>query len=800
VVIVWADIDAALRIIKAAQVEHMNDTLWVIGTETMDAGRRLTAVNDINVIKLTISDISVHELVNHLNGIGYQSKLNNVWIRDFWMAFGLCPEFEPKPPGCFNMAPSGFILPKNRHENVIASVYTLAYGLHDFLQCNASSCNTSLIREPFDYERFRTLLTRSGNKFRVPGSDMVIEFNKEGDVTVNAYNFQLIAGKQGSIQIGHWFGKSRLISIDEEIWSKYNITRPNATCAFPCQPGTYRYSGSSVCCWECILCPNDEISSKENARSCKRCREIEVPNAKHDSCVKLTDTRLSIESSTGQTVMALSLMGFLAATFVLCVFIRYWETPVVKSSSREMTVIQLVSMMLLFCYPILHVTQANIVTCIMRKILFGSLHTLILAFLLIKTYRLFHIFQPRQFLKISKFYQNKFQVMTSFLFVALLLLVLTAWYYNNLPRVSLHVSKEEMAYVYYCGENEDILLYSIVGYIILLSLASGFMAFRTRRLPSNFKEAEYIWLAMFTCCLAWIIMFPLYSTQQQHVKPLVVIGVNGASTLIMLLVLYGYKIRIILFKPHFNSHEHFSKLAANATVSTFLKDVDPQARRSIVPSASQRQSVISFDFDGMFDEYQKQKTRKETLKESFRHFPRTLRLSRRSSKPSSKTPGSTIKRRDKKQQSKILKIKKKNRTLQHPKKKPGMPPKSLSFDESRVFAHAGGKEISHKEFFIDIEDGTRFTNSRSASNVSLINVKNNASNTNNQSKSGSNLISQLKDIKKRMHSQSNDNTTTADQSKDEHNKTNQSEDNSQVNGYTNGLVDGTNLESFDTFV
>lgn len=158
--------------------------------------------------------------------------------------------------------------------------------------------------------------------------------------------------------------------------------------------------------------------------------------------------------------------------------------------------------------------------------------------------------------------------MTSFLLVAMVLLILTAWYYTHLPHVENHKVKQDnsnnnnyednnddvkqqqqqqqkiIGFIYHCGGHENIVLYCVIGYIIFLSLASGFMAFKARRLPSNFKEAQYIWLAMFIACLAWITLFPLHITQSYAKKPIMVIGVNGAVVACTLFVLYAYKVRL----------------------------------------------------------------------------------------------------------------------------------------------------------------------------------------------------------------------------------------------------------------
>ena len=793
VVILWADLDNAVAIIEATRGAGMNDTLWVLGTEAWAADQKLIEANS-TVIKLSISQLNIESYIKHLTKTTFQSHLNNTWIRQFWTQLGFCPEFGPFS-ACFPMKPSGNFLPTERTENVISAVYTLAYSLHRFLGCNDTQCNSSLT-EAFDYESFLKQIKRPGNRFQVPDSSMFVEFDSNGDVTVNSYTFDIYGGRKKTRTLGRWFNSQQQetysqnkypIQINKTVWRAYNPDEPSATCAFPCQPGTYKLPGLSACCWQCISCYLDEISSIVDAPNCQKCQHNEIPSDKHDRCIPLSDMRLSLRTGTGRVVLAFSILGFGATAFVLCVFVMYWDTPVVKSSSREISVIQLSCMMLLFAYPALHFVQTTTETCILRTVLFCSLHTLILAFILLKTYRLLRIFQPKRFSKISRFLHNKYQVMTSFLLVAVVLFILTGWYYSHLPHVELYAAKgggggetgmsaqekeeeTENGFIYHCGEHEDVVFYCVVAYIMLLSLASGFMAFKARRLPSNFREAQYIWLAMFTACLAWFTLFPLHITQSLDRKPVVVIGVNGAVVASTLLVLYAYKVHIVLFKPHLNSSEYFTKLAANATVATFLKEASVSSggiaspRQHSLQQTPQQQSVISFDFDSMFDEYKKSKTRTKSFKESFRHFPRTFRASTKrkrgntattnaeeptlSGEQSSSQKFSPTKTTKNEKEKRKRQFKVKNKTLQLADVKGrkrrddeanalkrSMPPKSISFDEGKAKSaslppsslttnttHSNNNKTSAPEFFMEFQEGgkTSIAGSRSGSNVSLI--------------------------------------------------------------------------------
>lgn len=222
-----------------------------------------------------------------------------------------------------------------------------------------------------------------------------------------------------------------------------------------------------------------------------------------------------------------------------------------------------------------------------------------------------------------------------------------------------------------------------------------------------------------------------------------------------------------MFKPHLNSPDHFSKLAINATVTTFLKDANPG---STTTARQLSQSVISFDFDSMFDEYKKSQSRTKSFKQSFKHFPRSFRASSKrkgGSKSSQQTTAEKKSYNDKnttasdknasaslsnatitpnvteKEKLKRL-LKAKNKTLQHQRddeiERYKMPPKSISFDEGKedknrplVFTTSIDRNHSNDnsnknqpaKFFIDFEDSSTKAStagSRSGSNISLINT------------------------------------------------------------------------------
>ena len=222
------------------------------------------------------------------------------------------------------------------------------------------------------------------------------------------------------------------------------------------------------------------------------------------------------------------------------------------------------------------------------------------------------------------------------------------------------------------------------------------------------------------------------------------------------------QVYIVLLKPQLNSSDHFSKLAANATVTTFLKDANLGSTTASSRQQHQQQ-VVSFDFDSMFDEYKKSRSHTKSFKESFKHFPRTFRMSSKIKRASTAGGGATgdahnnnkdnnsntnstttnTPTTEKEKHRRLFKAK--NKTLQqlpdHRQRRRNdelrrhqMPPKSMSFNGGEKgrripfslpltkYQH-NNKNNPPAEFFIDFEDSAAkvsIAGSRSGSNISLI--------------------------------------------------------------------------------
>ncbi|KAF7235490.1 Vomeronasal type-2 receptor 26 [Varanus komodoensis] len=112
---------------------------------------------------------------------------------------------------------------------------------------------------------------------------------------------------------------------------------PKARCVESCRPGFFKVvqEGKPVCCYDCTPCPEGAISTQEG--------------------------------------------------LVLGIFIKFRETPVVKTNNHNLSYILLVTLLLSFSSPFLFISQPSKVTCLLWQTTFSIIFSVAICSLLAKT-------------------------------------------------------------------------------------------------------------------------------------------------------------------------------------------------------------------------------------------------------------------------------------------------------------------------------------------------------------------------------------------------------------------------------
>ena len=146
-----------------------------------------------------------------------------------------------------------------------------------------------------------------------------------------------------------------------------------------CKPGSYKIDDNSDRCWKCAKCGENNVSLIPNEPSCKPCKSIEFASKNQTFCQTLRSDILKIRSPIGIFVGAFSAVGVTVVLFVIGTYIIFWDTPVIKSSSRELSIIQLMSLLVSFCLPALEYFPRTASLCHLQTLIYGFSHSMVVA-------------------------------------------------------------------------------------------------------------------------------------------------------------------------------------------------------------------------------------------------------------------------------------------------------------------------------------------------------------------------------------------------------------------------------------
>ncbi|NXF03454.1 GRM5 protein, partial [Smithornis capensis] len=492
-----------------------------------------------------------------------ETNHRNPWFQEFWQHRFQCrlegfPQENPK----YNKTCTSQMTLRTQHVQdskmgfVINAIYSMAYGLHN-MQLSLCPGYVGLCdaMKPIDGRKLLESLMKTN--FTGVSGDMIL-FDENGD---SPGRYEIMNFKQMGkdyfdyINVGSW-DNGELKMDDDEIWSeKNNIIR--SVCSEPCEKGQIKVirKGEVSCCWTCTPCKENEYVYDEY--TCKACQLGSWPNEDLTGCDLIPVQYLRWGDPEPIAAVVFACLGLLATLFVTIIFIMYRDTPVVKSSSRELCYIILAGICLGYLCTFCLIAKPQQIYCYLQRIGIGLSPAMSYSALVTKTNRIARILagsKKKICTKKPRFMSACAQLVIAFILICIQLGIIVALFIMEPPDI-MH-DYPSIREVYLICNTTNLGVVTPLGYNGLLILSCTFYAFKTRNVPANFNEAKYIAFTMYTTCIIWLAFVPIYFGS--NYKIITMCFSVSLSATVALGCMFVPKVYIILAKPERNVRSAFT--------------------------------------------------------------------------------------------------------------------------------------------------------------------------------------------------------------------------------------------------
>lgn len=428
------------------------------------------------------------------------------------------------------------------------------YKEHVFLNFFTLLKDNKIFFEVFGSRRFKNDNKR---EFPIDISDEIAQLGKEdyevSDGHVPLYHVQLTGSEVTTRLIGIYYFRSEITIWLDSIPFNYNSSCERANCS----AGFYPVFVARKCCWNCYPCKEDYVKEFQGLQLCRKCDlASSLPNDNNRQCVFYRYKNYKMDYAKVKTALILTTLGAAYTSSYLIIFIIFKDTVLIKSSNFQLSIIQLILHVCLSVQLIVTVLEQKKWVCQIHVLVWGCLLKGVISIYIIKINQLLAIFNSQVHIHRTKL--ATFQEIVGPCTYVIFNLFITLYIQIAKREDAVYVDKKQVVKYRFCYHQTS--LYFEIVSVIALTMIAAIKAFVARKLPNNFNETSYIFLAMFTTSVLLFLMIPLDASWNSDGRvvfadSLIIFSINS----ITLTITYGYKIYILLFCKEKNRKECFQR-------------------------------------------------------------------------------------------------------------------------------------------------------------------------------------------------------------------------------------------------
>ena len=365
---------------------------------------------------------------------------------------------------------------------------------------------------------------------------------------------------------------------------------PLSFCSSECLPGTRR-AKTELCCWDCIKCPLGTVSTKVGSISCTKCDPETKSNEGRSRCEKLSVINITHLNVYGITITLVASLGLILILFVGGTYIKFFNTPVLKASNREISFLLLFGISSLFILAVLELSEPSHSLCTATFFwrYFGL--NLCITVLFLKTMRIASVFEVD---KLAQLFTPCYKTLTrQGIFLSGMnlasLCLLALWIFLDPPRRNKVIRVDEYIFLVCKPFDTNVglaLFIAVCAYTLIVAFLCTYYAFKARGIPENFNETKYIGFSMYILLLSSLAYYPVLFAFESWYVTIVSCTTTLVTSFGLLGCMFGPRIYILFFQSQQNTVKSvrsqvmdfsFSNVAANRVLPGQINEGVPNA-------------------------------------------------------------------------------------------------------------------------------------------------------------------------------------------------------------------------------